>query len=140
MNKITIYVIPNDDPKRANIKKLKNSFGFEGVEFVSLDNRDLAAVNPKTPYYGFLFDNEWLSDGLRFALPIWIANFHKFDYLVVFKRVFVLNNNIPEPHVFTVPRFFKSEVRLINDSLVPENHEGLKFERVMDGWILETNR
>jgi len=137
---LTLYVIPCDNPEQANIQKLKESAEGVADRVEVLDHRRLDEVEPETEWYAFLFSNEWLDEGLKFALPVFLEQTDS-DYLILYKKVVENNFGTLVPRTFIVPRIFRSNIKLIgNDRLVPVGQEDLRFLQVLDGWILEPTR
>lgn len=89
----------------------------------------------RTSHYGYIYDNEWLDEGLAKALPIFL-NVPLWDVLVIFKKVKINN----EDKFFEAPRIFRSNVKMQEGTLLPEKDPARIHERVLDGWILEDDR
>ena len=134
----TLYIIPSDRKEKANVERAVESFkpmpGSDKMTVKVLENRDLHLVEPKTDWYGFLFDVERLDERIARALPVFMAN--DFDFLIAFKKVVAKGVT----KMFYAPRFFRKEVKLIPHKLIAEDESSLKFEKILDGWILEEDR
>ena len=140
---ITVYVIPCDSPERSDYSKVTESLKPVADNVIWLEHRRLNERREhKTPYFGFLFSDEWLDVGLQEALPIYLSQKKPdFEYLVLFKRVIENVQGVRNTKIFQAPRIFRNDIIIAEgDSLVPENQESYKFLRVMDGWILEPER
>ena len=74
-NVLTIYIVPCDDPRQTNEKRLVNSFRDVGfpVRFVRMKDRDLSKFeNHETPWFGYLWSNEYISAGLIDCLSVFL--------------------------------------------------------------------
>ena len=138
---LKLFVIPCDNPEDSNLTKLRESIGDLDVCVEIIGHRDLNSVDKGTyPWYGYLFSNEWLDDGLRFALPYFLEQ-EEIDYLVLFKKVIEDRGGVTEPKAFQMPRIFRSEIEVQGPgNLNPVNAEKLSFLKVLDGWIMEPHR
>ncbi len=123
---LTIFVLP---AKKGDAKKLVDSFTLVPTEvrYVVADNvSDINGYDKKTPWFGVFYENEYIEEKLAVALPTFFI-VGGFDFLVVFKK-------LKEEALFS-PRFYKSKVYL-NDDLSPF-FKGWKFEKILNGWVLE---
>jgi hypothetical protein len=141
---LTIYIIPCDDPSRSDFGRAEESFSEVASRVIQLDHRKLNEIKDhKNPYFGFIFSDEWIDEGLQEALPFYLAQKKPdFDYLVLYKKVFENVGGIQgTPKIFISPRIFRQGIVLEGKaSLVPENPTAYKHMTVMDGWILEPER
>ena len=129
---LTLYIFKCDNLKLHDPVRAKASFG-DVVHFSkTLEGRrlDLIEQHP-TPWYGYIFSDEYLDDEAQKALPIFLASDH-FDCLVLMKKVLIDG----EMKVTQSPRIFRKDVRLMEGMHIPENPQRLRFERMLDGWIL----
>lgn len=76
-------------------------------------------------WYGILYDNEHISVGLRYTLSYHLHGSH--DVVQVIKD--------EDGGMVQSPRFFRRNVALLEESLMPSNLQDLKYSVVMDGWI-----
>ena len=130
---MTLYIFPCDNPELHNPERAKASFG-NVVQFSRiLETRRLDLEKDfQTPWYGYIFSDEYLDDEVKTALPIFLAS-DQFDCLVLMKKAMV-DGKIK---VTQSPRIFRKDVRLMEDTHIPENPQRLRFERMLDGWIRE---
>lgn len=78
-------------------------------------------------WYGILYDNEHISMGLSYSLLHHIKG--KWDVLQAIKKE-------QDGGTIQAPRFFRRNVQLVEESLMPSKLLDLKYSTVMDGWIL----
>ncbi len=147
---LTIYVIPCDDMRLADKERLEKSFSYtdpDGVpgrvdcNIIHVDHRRLFDLDrSRTPWYGYLFAHEWLSEGLAFAMPFFLSH-QNYDLFVLSKKVYERRGANVEQRWFLESRIFRSYVTFPDDSSrIPVDVKKLRFERIMDGWILEPER
>jgi hypothetical protein len=138
---LTIFVIPCDDPKQADIDKLKKSLLEVACEMCVMEHRDINSMDKGTSeWYGYLFSNEWFDEGLRFALPYFLEKSGE-DYLVLFKKVLEKKGALITPKIFQAPRIFRRDIELEGPgSLIPIHGEQLSSLKILDGFILEPHR
>jgi len=138
---LTMFVIPCDNPEQADINKAKDSLTDVANEISVLDHRDINTMDKgMSGWYGYLFSNEWLDDGLRFALPFFLEKSEE-DYLVLFKKVLEKKGALITPKIFQTPRIFRRDIEVEGPgSLIPINGEQLSSIKILDGWILEPHR
>lgn len=127
---LTLYVFPCDHKELHDPERAKASFG-DIVQFsrVLEDRRLDLEKDFQTPWYGYIFSDEYLDNEAKKALPVFLA-VGGFDCLIMMKKT--LDNDL---HVTQAPRIFGKHVRLVEDTHIPKNHESLVFERMLDGWI-----
>ena len=130
---LTLYIFPCDKPPLHDPERAKKSFGSV-VQFSCLleDRRLDLEKDFQTPWYGYIFSDEFLDELAMRALPVFLAS-NQFDCLVMMKKT-IKNGQL---RVFQSPRIFKKDVKLIENLLIPENPQRLRFERMLDGWILD---
>jgi len=128
---LTLFIFPCDNLDLHDPKRAKSSFG-KIVQFSQiLENRRLDLEQHfETPWYGYIFSDEYLDDQAREALPIFLAS-DQFDCLVLMKKV-IINGKIK---ITQSPRIFRKDIRLMENTHIPENPQRLRFERMLDGWI-----
>ena len=131
MGLMTLYIFPCDCEELHDPERAKESFG-DVVQFSqTLKDRRLDLVcNHPTPWYGYIFSDEYLDDKAKAALPTFLA-VGGFDCLILMKKIMVDG----EMRVTQAPRIFKKDVRLVENTHIPEDHDSLIFERMLDGWI-----
>lgn len=131
---LTLYVIPCGDKKLSNPGRTIASFGDIIDRYEVLENHNVYQISRHpTSWFCYMFDNEWLDGSLSRAIGSFI--WHNYDYFVFFKLVLDRNRY----RGFKTARLFRSEVEL-NQHLGPAKPAFLRFEKVLDGWILETPR
>lgn len=81
-------------------------------------------------WYGILYDNEHISEGLRGSLPFHMGT--DFDVLQVVKDE---GATVDGDGMIQCPRFFRKTVTLPEESLMPSKLQDLRYSLVMDGWI-----
>lgn len=130
---ITFFLVPSGsdtaDPKKAfeSVTKMPEEMKIE-VKLVPLNSLSEVNAAPKrTFWYGVIYDNEVLDEGLKEYLDVFL-NSPDFDYYGVYKRT--AGGKLSES-----PRLFRSSVKLKEGSLVPEQWEALRFEHILNGWI-----
>lgn len=126
---LTLFAIAGDDifnPERAI-----ESFGDIVEKSVILDHRRIDNLVPvDTPWYGYVYADEWVDERIREALPVFLQADY-FDCLVMLKKQL----NYGDTRVFQSPRIFKKDVTLEKDMLIPRNPTTLVFETMLDGWV-----
>ena len=138
---LTLYVLPNDNLEKADpqktisfLKQLEELTG-EKCKYEFLNHRRLNEVEPTTPYWMYMFDNEWMHPYLVDALPNCFMSSASWDYLVFMKNINVVEK--PKPVITQAPRLFKNHIKIQEGTMLPENQESLRFARIMDGWIFD---
>jgi len=128
---LTLFVFPCDNKDLHDPERAKASFG-DTVQFSQiLEARRLDLEKDfQTPWYGYIFSDEYLDDQARDALPVFLAS-DQFDCLILMKKVLVDG----EMKVTQAPRIFRKDVRLVENTHIPENPQRLRFEKMLDGWI-----
>ena len=76
-------------------------------------------------WYGIMYDNEHLTQGLTFSLPYHLKT--DFDVLQVIRN--------DHGDMNQSPRFFRKHVVLPEESLMPSKVQILKYSLLVDGWI-----
>ena len=125
---LTIFILPHK--KNGDVQKLVNSFvpvPSTKVRYVPVDNvSEINGYDKKTEWFGVFYENEYIEEELAVALPTFFE-VGDFSFLVVFKK-------LKEKALFS-PRFYRSKVYL-KDDLSPA-FSGWKFEKILNGWVLE---
>jgi len=130
---LVLYVFKCDNPKLHDPERAKASFG-DVVHFSRIleDRRlDLVTDHP-APWYGYIFSDEYLDDDAKKALPVFLAS-DQFDCLILMKKIIVDG----KMKVTQAPRIFRKDVKLMENTHIPENAQRLRFERMLDGWVLD---
>jgi len=97
---------------------------------------EINLIEKTTDWYGVFYDNERIDPYLADSLFVYFTynNFSlknkPYDFLVIHKKD---KNTV----VTKCPRFFRNNVKLQKDSLMPKNIKTLTGESPLDGWILE---
>lgn len=131
-SRLTVFYI--ESPNEPSTEGLINC--FKGVDFVAeilkWENERFSEINAQTGYYGLFYTAERLEPKLVEALGTFLA--FDFDALVLWKKTVFSGENVK---FFTVPRIFKSSVALRSEAIEPESWDGLEYETVLDGWVVE---
>jgi len=138
---LTMFVIPCDNPQQGDIEKLKKSLVDAADEICVIKHRDLNSSDKgMSGWYGYLFSNEWLDEGLRLALPYFMEQSEQ-DYLVLYKKVFEKKGALITQKIYQAPRIFRRDIELEGPgNLIPINSHKLSSVSVLDGWIMEPER
>lgn len=138
---LTMFIIPCDNPVQGDTKKACDSLIDVAEDVFVMDNRDINTMDKgMSGWYGYLFSNEWLDEGLRFALPYFMEKSQE-DYLVLYKKVLMKKGALITPKIFQTPRIFRRDIEVEGPgSLIPINGEHLASLKVLDGWIREPHR
>ena len=126
---LTIFVVPSF-AENANVKKTIASFsgikgGFRVVPVA--DFSEINRHNKKDEWFGVFWDNECIDDGLKEALPIFMA-FPKLEILILYKKESKVDATWRK-------RIFRKHVFLVDDYrplCLWENKEA-----ILDGWVKE---
>jgi hypothetical protein len=127
MSMLTLYIIKTGKIGADPVVAAQSYPWTKEVKFVE----EIASVadytKKRSPWVGYLYDDEKLSDDLALALKTFMLLTDK-DALVVYKR-------IGRDSAEFFPRFFRSDVQLNKDDLSPISKE-MSFEKVLDGWLI----
>ena len=140
---LTMYILPCDNPERSDFNKSRESLSTVANRIIELDHRNLNQIgNHRAKYFGFIFSDEWIDDGIKESIPLYLAQKRPdFDILVLMKKVLENTNGIRNDKIFQSPRIFRKDIKIESaGNLVPVEPEKYKFMRVLDGWILEPER
>ena len=127
---LTVFVLPAE--KSRGMEKLQASFKKPSliVTFVAVDTvADINIYKKEMPWYGVFYGNEYIEEKLAVALHTFFT-LSKVDVFIVFKLL--------EQTALFFPRFYKNWVYL-QDDLTPLQ-KGLKYEKILNGWVLENGR
>lgn len=133
---LTIFIIPSG-ATNVNFERTIKSIRAINMEITVVKMKDfgIAPHVVKTPFYGYIYDNEYFSQSVIEAIPVFLSNAY-FDCLVFFKKV--------EDHenVFRASRIFKEHVKLNREEgfLPVGNPDDYKWEVLLDGFIKEDAR
>lgn len=131
---LTLFILPSGT-KRHDPEKTIHSFGNEIRAVNILDHVDVSSLvrTVKTQWYGHLFSCETLDPNLMAILPLYFQE--SVDFLVVFQKVIS-----EELRTFKTPRFFRSYVEIIPNTLYPKGDIILRNRNVMEGWVISDAR
>lgn len=136
---LTLYLLPGDCEELDNFARIQESISPRlETEFCTLGHRDDLAktIKPNTKWWGYLFGNEWFDKDLGRALYVHL-NYNQSDCLTLFKRVMVDGCY----KTFVASRLFQTvAVPVLGVDSYKRFERELTFEKVLDGWILETDR
>lgn len=124
---LTLYILKGDNPSNRNVERLFKSFGDIPITGIFLEKRDLSYAHLQTenPWFGFMYDNEYLEEGMSEALEIFLKE-TSFDFFTILRWC---NSNMSQS-----PRIFRQGTHI--DGLYPKNIGKLKGERILNGVIL----
>ena len=137
---LTLYIVKSGDPNAQN-QGLIESFGedisipsaIQAVRFNQIHS--LKAI---TTWYGVFYDNEIIDIQLRESLRIFLTNEILIDVYTVMKKH--IDKESSFGYRFTqAPRFFRSEIQISPDGLRPMKKEGIRYERILNGFIVPQN-
>lgn len=126
---LTVFIVPSHR-SNANIEKTMDS--FEGLkvpyQIVPVQNhRDINKYGKKNDWFAIFWDNEYLDEPLKEAIPVFLQ-WKQFDVLILYKKESMVDASWRY-------RIFRSGTFLVDDfrpiSL------WLNREVILDGWILE---
>ena len=137
---LTLYIIRSNEAN-ANSDKTEESFsGMKyGEELVPIYTVLIDGVSQikehklsrKGQWYIVLYDNEKITIGLKESIPMYMCMLGgQIGAIILVKKT-------RDGRLFQAPRLFRSHVDLDDASLLPPESMGIKFERALDGWIVE---
>ena len=130
--KLHLYILPargDGDPEGA--LRAERSFSTVALQVTKIRGPQLYLTGAHyATWFGYIFDDEYLSTALKQALPT-LLNHENKDFYVFFKRVMKENG---EWDCSMCPRIFRSHVQLKKELLIPKV-PGLKNEYILDGWV-----
>ena len=103
-----------------------NGLVVETVKPVTL--ADIHAHEITTPWYCVMHDNEQLDIMLQRSLLIFLT-YSDADVLICYKKEREFNST-------RSPRFFKKHVKIRTDCLLPQDEGSVKFDTILNGWIV----
>ena len=130
---LDLFILPSKlviDDRKAR-RAVESSFfiinKYQGVK----DWRQINDTIKSSLYYMVVYDNEWLDSRLVSDLRSALIYSRGIDMFVVF----LAEGGGQE--VFYQPRVFSSQLRLSLDENqpLPPNHQSLKFEKLIGGWL-----
>jgi hypothetical protein len=131
--RITIYVLYNKgNGEGDNVERLIASLPEGLCTVVYQGRRENGIDKPTTPWWCYMYGNEWMEPTLAKALDPYTKYFTH-DCYVFFKRVKVGGKD----KFFIEPRLFRSATILPMDNLQLQD---LLVTRGLDGFILEDDR
>lgn len=124
---LTLIVVPTDIKNRTS--ELIESFAGVGNDVVLLQDGKLDFnVEVETIWKMFMYEGEFLAKDLQESLPTYLRCGLEYDVFSVYKNT---NTGIS-----VSPRLFKANVKMKNDSVYPEDKDKLKWNTILDGFIL----
>jgi len=128
---LTLFIV-NSDSRYADRERTRASFENIAQDIVPVWNfRDINSIQKVAPWYGVIYDDEYIEDPLRVSLNTFFES--DVDVLIVYKKELT-----DELHITKSPRFFRKHIILQEDSLLPKA-EDVKFETILNGWILSND-
>lgn len=125
---LTVFIIPSF-ADNADVRRTIASFsGIEGG-FRIIPVSDYAEINrnKKDDWFGIFWDNEYIDEGIKEAIPIFTA-FSKLEVLILYKKESKVDSTWRK-------RLFRKHIFLIDDYrplCLWENKEA-----ILDGWVKE---
>lgn len=119
---LTMFILPADNENCFH--KCIDSLMSIPAKAIPLTNRNLEEVEFDTDWYGYLYADEYLSDELIVAIPIFLES--SFDVITLLRRH--ENNRYTQ-----APRLFRKGIRL--KCRVPIEIPKERYTRALDGWI-----
>ncbi len=125
---LTLFILKSGQPE-ADSKKAKASFGSVVSEVIEVNSLgDIDPSKMKNSWYGICYDNERADEGLEASLKIFLKHSDA-DVLILYSK----HDNGTKSKA---PRLFRQSVRIRSDSLMPEHEYALKFDAILNGWII----
>jgi hypothetical protein len=144
---MTLYVIPNDSPEKANSRRLIDSLRGFIDEATLVGNRKFNEIEEtKNEWFCIMYDNEYLDERLRESLLTFLDSSMPFDFLTLYKRVHFVKRKEggglqKEAKLYTGPRIFRKGTKLVDgDFIMPVDAEKLNGQIILNGWVLEDDR
>lgn len=128
MKDLTLFILTVNNEK-SDVKKTIDSFGDLIAASIFIDNLcGLNKVKKLTDWYGIMYDDEWIQDELKVALPIFFKEC-KADAFVIYKKI--------GKRMYLCPRFYRKNVKLMEGSPIPEPSV-TQIETILNGWVFST--
>ena len=139
---LTLYFLPGDKSEFDDFQRCQVSLPaeLERITFTYvLSHRDelCKMKRPETKWWGYLFGNEWFDEELGKALYVHLR-YNTADCLTLFKNVKTAEK---EHKAFVATRLFRTQgVPVLGVESYKDFQSDLTFEKVLDGWLRETDR
>ncbi len=127
---LDVFVINVHQPNSSFVEAVSSFNGRINRMYAVDTMADINNIAKESEWYGVLYDNETIEDQLLEALPVFFEQ-SKADVLIAYRG----NNDNIKPESMG-PRFFRRDVVLSNLCLDVEDEEGLVFDKILNGWIL----
>lgn len=130
--KLHLYVIPAaGDGNPEGMKKAAESFNSVPLQTTKIHPQQLYLAGAHyAPWFGYIYDNEYLSEALKETLPVLLAH-EEINFFVFYKRMKLFNGDWD---FSKSPRIFRSHVELAKELLVPKD-PWQKNKYILDGWV-----
>ncbi len=133
-NDLTVFMLPMGGGVAASSSILALQPLFRHMDFSCRDNDEVNQRQKFTNWYMLLYDNEVPDMGLLDGLSSFMNN--PFDFIIVYRKGW--NENGSQRLQFS-PRVFRSYVPLDSENLLPYNSDGLRHEKILNGFILDVS-
>ena len=128
MKDLTLFIVRVNNEK-SDVNKTIDSFGELIDTPIFINNLfELNKVEKYTNWYGIMYDDEWIQNHLKVALPIFFKEC-KADAFVIYKKI--------DKRMYLCPRFYRKNVKLMEGSPIPEPSVTL-IETILNGWVFST--
>jgi hypothetical protein len=126
---LTVFIVPSEKENADQKKTIASFSGMDiGCTLVSIETwREVNLCQSKHEWYGIIWDNEYIDDYLKEAIPIYFR-YPKLDALILYKKISMIDATWRY-------RFFRRSIYLMED-FAPFSF-WMNKEVVLDGWILE---
>jgi|GEM_PF-4638772 len=144
MEGLTLFVLKNDTPAFANVKRLLDSFskvkGVANVVVVNMEDRRLDLIEVETDWWMYMFDNEYLDPAMIRVLSTYLES-EVYDFFQAYQRIIVpeMVDGVEKARVKTYlsPRIFRAKVRVQSEHIyIPIDVDNLTVTSILDGWIV----
>ena len=133
---LTMFILPSGAGNRDLNRTVQSIVSMDVETFiVRMKDSGIAYHVIETPFYGFIYDNEYFSESVIKALPNFLRAGY-FDCLLFYKQVDKIET------MFKATRIFKEHVRLDSgNGFLPKGRpDDYTWETLLDGYIKEDER
>lgn len=127
---ITLFVVQSAADAKDTWQTIDSfdDMASEVHEVASLS--EINSTDRVNDWYAVIYDDEHVNEELLEGLKVF-ADHTDADVLILFR--------LKDDKLFRSPRLFRRHITLREDCLMPEQ-EGIKFETVLNGWILSNDQ
>ena len=127
---LDLFVISVHQPNSDFVEAV-SSFKGRTHRMYTVDNMsEINEIEKDSEWYGVMYDNELIQEELLEALPVFFEQ-SQADVLIAYRG----NDDNLKP-ASKGPRFFRGDIMLRCDCLNVADEEGLVFDTILNGWIL----